>query len=175
MSANADADPGQGDKEKAKAKAITTKDKLLSEISEYLQKAEAAQLASAQARHRADSTEDEEEKAIALEEAAKQEKIAKGALKTAQRLQSGVWQGGAAGAGIGAGVGAGLGTVVGSLVGGVTSIPTTGLGLLVGAGTGAVHGPWFKIGKEGKNGEGEREPYSEPEGGGGEIRMEDES
>ena len=46
---------------------------------------------------------------------------------------------------MGAGVGAGLGTVVGSLVGGVTAIPTTGLGLLVGAGTGAIHGPWVKI------------------------------
>jgi hypothetical protein len=55
-------------------------------------------------------------------------------MKVANRLQSGMWQGGAAGAGIGAGVGAGLGTVVGSLVGGVVGIPTTGLGLL---------GRWF--------------------------------
>jgi hypothetical protein len=35
-------------------------------------------------------------------------------------------------------------------VGGVTSIPTTLLGGIIGIGTGAAHGPWFKIGKDGK-------------------------
>ncbi|OTA59550.1 hypothetical protein K449DRAFT_384880 [Hypoxylon sp. EC38] len=34
---------------------------------------------------------------------------------------------------------------VGSLVSGLVAIPTTGLGILVGAGTGLVHGPWVKF------------------------------
>jgi hypothetical protein len=58
-------------------------------------------------------------------------------------------------------------------VGGVTSIPTTGLGVLFGAGTGAVHGPWFKIGK--KEEMEEEEGGEEREGFGGEIMVEDES
>lgn len=61
------------------------------------------------------------------------------------------------GGGIGAGFGMGLGAVVGTVVGGVVSVPTTGLGLIAGAGTGAIHGPWFKVpGAEGmkKNREG---------------------
>lgn len=54
-------------------------------------------------------------------------------------------QGGAAGAGIGAGIAGGLGMTVGTLVSGLVAIPTTGLGILVGAGTGLVHGPWVKF------------------------------
>ena len=67
---------------------------------------------------------------------------------------------GASGAGIGGGVAAGLGTTVGAVVGGVVGIPTTGLGLLVGAGTGAVHGPWVKLtgkGDEKEKGNDEKE------------------
>lgn len=59
-------------------------------------------------------------------------------------MQNGAFQGGAAGAGIGAGIAGGLGTVVGSIVGGIAAIPTTGLGILIGAGTGAIHGPWVR-------------------------------
>lgn len=123
----------------------TTKEKLLSELTEHLKNAEEAQAAATAARQRADETKDDEEAAHALEEAALQEKRYKSEIKIAQRLQSGVWQGGAAGAGMGAGVGAGVGTLVGGVVGGVTAIPTTGLGLLIGAGTGAIHGPWVKL------------------------------
>ena len=69
---------------------------------------------------------------------------------------------GASGAGIGGGVAAGLGTTVGAVVGGVVGIPTTGLGLLVGAGAGAIHGPWVKL--TGK-GDGKEEVVEEGEGG----------
>jgi len=50
--------------------------------------------------------------------------------------------------------------VVGSLVGGVTAIPTTGLGMLVGAGTGAIHGPWVTLTGKGKK-EGEQDEVAD--------------
>ena len=130
----------------------TTKEKILSQATEALKEAEEAQAAALQAYKRADEIDDPEEKKKTLEEAAKHDKKAKSAIKSAQRLQSGVWQGGASGAGIGAGIGAGVGTVVGSIVGGVAAIPTTGVGLLVGMGTGAIHGPWVKLGEERQKG-----------------------
>jgi len=142
----------------------SSREKLLSELSEHIQAAEAAASLASSIKEKADSLPEDaaEEKAHLLEEAQKQEKIYAKEIKVANRLQSGVWQGGAAGAGMGAGVGAGVGTVVGSLVGGVVSIPTTGLGLLGGAATGAVHGPWVKMpkvpnlsGGEGEDAEGE--------------------
>ena len=46
---------------------------------------------------------------------------------------------------IGSGIASGIGMTVGSLVTGVTAIPTAGLGILIGAGTGLVHGPWVKF------------------------------
>jgi hypothetical protein len=138
-------------------------DKIRTQLLEKLGEAEEATTAANLAKQRADATDDLEEKAVALEEAAKEDKRAKAAMKAANRLQSGVWQGGAGGAGIGAGVGAGLGTVVGSIVGGVAAIPTTGLGLLVGAGTGAVHGPWIKIKGKNKDGEDEIETIEQDE------------
>ena len=138
----------------------STQQKVILEVNDRLKEAEAAGAAAISARKRADGTTDPEEKKRTLEEADKQDKKSKSAIKIAQRLQSGVWQGGASGAGIGAGIGLGLGTVVGSVVGGVTAIPTTGLGALVGAGTGAVHGPWVKLKgdkEEEKEGPGEEE------------------
>ncbi|PMD26206.1 hypothetical protein NA56DRAFT_550810, partial [Hyaloscypha hepaticicola] len=137
----------------------STREKLLSELSQHIQAAEAAASLASSIKEKADSLPEDaaEEKAHLIEEAQKQEKIYAKEIKVANRLQSGVWQGGAAGAGMGAGVGAGLGTVVGSLVGGVVSIPTTGLGLLGGAATGAVHGPWVKMPKLPKVGGGEGE------------------
>ncbi|TGO09148.1 hypothetical protein BTUL_0177g00070 [Botrytis tulipae] len=139
----------------------STQEKVLSQINEKIKAAqEATEKASAnreEASSLPDSEDAQEAKAKLLEEAQKLEKRANSELKIAQRLQSGVWQGGAGGAGIGAGVGMGLGTVVGSVVGGVVSVPTTGLGLLAGVGAGAAHGPWFKLpkigGEEGEVGE----------------------
>jgi len=141
------------------AKKQNSEEKIIAEITTRLKAVEEAQGAASEAQKRHDETDDPEEKAHALEEKAKQEKKAKSELKIVQRLQSGVWQGGAGGAGIGAGVGMGVGTVVGSLVGGVTAIPTTGLGALVGVGTGAIHGPWFKVPKGEK--EEEQEAFAE--------------
>jgi hypothetical protein len=126
------------------------KEKILAHASELISKAEGAQEAARLHYALAEKTTDAKEKQKELEEAMKQDKIAKAAFKAAGRLQSGVWQGGAMGVGIGAGVGTGVGTVVGSVVGGVTAIPTTLVGGLVGVGTGAAHGPWFKIGDDEK-------------------------
>jgi len=137
--------PGPDQRPDPPPQTPSTREKLLSELSEHIKNAEKATAIAAASRELASSTKNEEEAAHALEEAQKQEKIAEKEMRIAKRLQSGVWQGGAAGAGMGAGVGAGIGTVVGSLVGGVVAIPTTGLGLLGGVTAGAVHGPWVKM------------------------------
>lgn len=145
----------------------STQEKVLSQINEKITAAQEASENATLAREKAGSLPDDsddtsikEQKEKLLEEAKKLEARAHSELKVAKRLQSGAWQGGAGGAGIGAGVGMGLGTVVGTVVGGVASVPTTGLGLLAGAGVGAAHGPWFKIpkiGGEGEKGEGDEE------------------
>ncbi|KAF4630911.1 hypothetical protein G7Y89_g7222 [Cudoniella acicularis] len=126
---------------------------------QHLKIAEEAKAASISLRQKAESTTNDDEKQDLLFEAREQKKKSISEMKIVKRLQSGVWQGGAAGAGIGAGIGAGVGTVVGALVGGVAAIPTTGLGMLAGVGVGAVHGPWVRFGKggDGKEGEGMEE------------------
>jgi uncharacterized membrane protein len=63
---------------------------------------------------------------------------------------------------VGTGLGTGVGAVVGTLVGGVTAIPTTTVGLLVGVGTGAIHGPWVKV-KGKKDGQEDIETLEEDE------------
>ena len=98
-----------------------------------------------QTRKRAEETDDPEERATLEKEAEALDTQAKRQLQTLQRLQSGVWQGMGAGAGIGASSGIALGTATGMVVGGVLAVPTTVLGGLVGAGTGAIHGPWVKL------------------------------
>jgi len=119
-----------------------------------------------------DAPPEEKDKLLAL--AAEHEKKSKAEMKAVNRLQSGTWQGAGMGGGMGAGFGMGLGAVVGTVVGGVVSIPTTGVGILAGAGTGAVHGPWFKVpGAEGmkknrEGGEGEEEGDEGKEGEDGE-------
>jgi hypothetical protein len=87
-----------------------------------------------------------------LTDAYNKEIEAHGNSKKARLLTSGALQGGVGGAGIGAATAAGLGTVVGTLVGTVTAIPATAVGGLAGVATGAVHGPWIKLGKIGKDG-----------------------
>ncbi|KAF1914330.1 hypothetical protein BDU57DRAFT_291357 [Ampelomyces quisqualis] len=87
-----------------------------------------------------------------LTDAYNKEIEAHGNSKKARVLTSGAFQGGVGGAGIGAATAAGLGTVVGTLVGTVTAIPATAVGGLAGVATGAVHGPWIKLGKIGKDG-----------------------
>ncbi|CAG8961085.1 hypothetical protein HYFRA_00002627 [Hymenoscyphus fraxineus] len=98
------------------------KEKILAKAAACIKEAEESQEAAKLAREHAARTDDLQEKQKALEEAVKEEKLAKSAMKAAGRLQSGVWQGG------------------------------------------AVHGPWFKLGKEKK---GEKEPGDGEEENGG--------
>jgi hypothetical protein len=93
-------------------------------------------------RQRAAKAENDAERMKAQIEALDLEKKAEKQIKLAKKLESGAWQGAGAGMGIGAATGMGVGTVVGTIVGGATAIPTTLLGGLIGAGTGAIHGPW---------------------------------
>lgn len=81
-----------------------------------------------------------------LKEAFDTEMEANGHSKMAKRMQSGTWQGLGFGGGIGAATGLGLGTGLGVLLGAITAVPTTGIGMLVGSGVGAFHGPWVKLG-----------------------------
>ncbi|TDZ33384.1 hypothetical protein C8035_v010863 [Colletotrichum spinosum] len=134
----------------------TRRDKILAQAAAKLDEAQQEVKAAEEARQRGDAVEDPEEKKKIFGEASEHEKRAKALAKDSHRLQSGLWQGGISGAGIGAGIGtglgAGVGTIVGAVVGGVASIPTTGLGLLIGAGTGAIHGPWYKLDSREKKG-----------------------
>jgi hypothetical protein len=101
-----------------------------------------------------------------LKDAYNKEIEAHGNSKKARVLTSGAFQGGVGGAGIGAATAAGLGTVVGTLVGTVTAIPATAVGGLAGVATGAMHGPWIKlnkIGKEGRVGDGKEKVEDGPE------------
>ncbi|KAI1141543.1 hypothetical protein F5Y05DRAFT_372985 [Hypoxylon sp. FL0543] len=126
-------------------KKKTTKEKLLEEITTRIEESKKLQEKSVQLHKQAEEAEDP---AIAEDlkfQARELDRKAAKLLKTAKRLEAGWLQGGAAGAGIGAGIAGGLGMTVGSLVSGLVAIPTTGLGILVGAGTGLVHGPWVKF------------------------------
>lgn len=67
-------------------------------------------------------------------------------------MASGWGQGAGAGIGLSGAVGMGLGNLVGTLLSGVVAIP----GSLIGAGVGALHGPWYSLqdmvtGKGGNN------------------------
>ncbi|KAI1118212.1 hypothetical protein F5Y14DRAFT_447093 [Nemania sp. NC0429] len=128
-------------------KRPSTKEKLLQEITQRIEESKSLQEESIGLHQRAEEVAEHDPQLAEdlLSKAREIDKKAARLLKTARRLESGWMQGGAAGAGIGAGIAAGLGTTVGSLVGGLVSIPTTGLGILVGAGTGLVHGPWVKF------------------------------
>lgn len=127
------------------AKKPGTKEKILKDITKKLEESKDLQEQSERLKKQADEAEDSEEADKLRAQAAELEGKAKKLIRSAQRLQNGAFQGGAAGAGIGAGIAGGLGTLVGSIVGGVAAIPTTGLGILIGAGTGAIHGPWVKL------------------------------
>jgi hypothetical protein len=139
---------GGGEREGEEGKKRpSTKEKLLEEITKKIDESKRLQEESMSLHQRAEEvaandpqlSEELEAKARAIDRQATK------LLKTARRLESGWMQGGAAGAGIGAGIAAGIGTTVGSIVGGIAAVPTTGLGILVGVGTGLVHGPWVKF------------------------------
>ncbi|KAI0483894.1 hypothetical protein F4859DRAFT_474477 [Xylaria cf. heliscus] len=137
---------GGGSKDEAN-KRPSTKEKLLQEITQKIEESKSLQEESMNLHQRADEVaENDPQLAEDLRFKAREiDKKAAKLLKTARRLESGWMQGGAAGAGIGAGVATGIGMTVGSLVSGLAAIPTTGLGILIGAGTGLVHGPWVKF------------------------------
>ncbi|KAI0966140.1 hypothetical protein F4678DRAFT_450190 [Xylaria arbuscula] len=140
-----DAHEGKGDAEAKKQPS--TKEKLLQEITKKIEESKGLQAESLDLHKRAEEVAaNDPELAEDLRFKARElDKKATKLLKIARRLESGWMQGGAAGAGIGAGIATGLGMTVGSLVSGLVAIPTTGLGILIGAGTGLVHGPWVKF------------------------------
>ncbi|KAF7351768.1 hypothetical protein MSAN_01610200 [Mycena sanguinolenta] len=121
---------------------------------------------------RALAAEDEGTKARLLAESKAKEVEARKHSRRAHRLASGGWQGGARGAGVGATIGVGLGAVVGTLVGTIASIPTTGLGFLVGVPVGWIHGPWIGGERKEKDKGGEAEAEGTQHGAEDEERLE---
>lgn len=120
------------------------KEKLVQEVQNRLEEAKGLQEKSLDLHKQAEEEEDPEVAKELESQAREIDKKAAKLMKTAERLQSGWAQGGAMGTGIGTGIAGGVGVVVGTLVTGLVTIPTSGLGLLIGAGTGLVHGPWAK-------------------------------
>ncbi|KAJ7649815.1 hypothetical protein FB45DRAFT_886070 [Roridomyces roridus] len=140
--------------------------------------AEAARLASqAQAladdlKARAQTTEDPDTSARLLEESSAKQAEARKHSRRAHRLASGAWQGGTWGASMGAAIGVGLGATVGTLVGAIATIPTTGVGFLVGVPVGWIHGPW--VGRKTKE-QGNSAEKVEDDGGVGRLEEEGEA
>ncbi|KPM43745.1 hypothetical protein AK830_g2755 [Neonectria ditissima] len=122
----------------------SAKDKLKQEIEARLEEAKQLQEKSIDLHKQADEAEDSEVAEKLNAEAREVDKKAAKLMKTAERLEAGWLQGGAFGTGIGAGIASGIGVTVGTLLTGVVAVPTAGLGMLIGAGTGLVHGPWVK-------------------------------
>lgn len=84
-----------------------------------------------------------------IRDAYNKEVEAHGQSKKARMMASGWGQGAVVGIGASGALGMGLGNLVGVLLSGVVAIP----GVLVGAGVGALHGPWYALsGKPGKDG-----------------------
>ncbi|KAF7339041.1 hypothetical protein MVEN_01980300 [Mycena venus] len=135
------------------------------QVAEAARAASQAQKLADDLKARALAAEDSETRARLLAESRAKEVEARKHSRRAHRLASGAWQGGARGAGVGAVVGVGLGTVVGTLVGAIATVPTTGLGFLVGVPVGWIHGPW--VGRE------RRKEDKDPEGVGAEYEAEE--
>ncbi|KAM5343856.1 hypothetical protein ACJ41O_012393 [Fusarium nematophilum] len=123
---------------------LSAKERLRREIQTRLDEAKELQEQSIELHNKAKEEEDPEAAQDLEFEARSLDKKAAKLMKTAERLQAGWLQGGATGTGVGAGIASGIGVTVGSLVTGVVAIPTAGLGMLLGAGTGLIHGPWVK-------------------------------
>lgn len=113
---------------------------------ESLQKAQKAQSSANDLKSKAMGMLNSKKRENMLKEAFDKEMEAHGHSKMARRLQSGTWQGLGFGGGIGAATGLGLGAGVGTVLGAVAAVPTTGIGMLVGSGVGAIRGPWIKLG-----------------------------
>lgn len=123
----------------------SAKEKLKGEIQKRLDEAKNLQEKSLELHKQADEAVDPKVAEDLKFQAREIDKKAATLMKTAERLEAGWIQGGAIGTGIGVGAAGGLGAVVGTLVTGIVAIPTSGLGMLIGAGTGLIHGPWIKF------------------------------
>ncbi|KAH7159443.1 hypothetical protein B0J13DRAFT_539029 [Dactylonectria estremocensis] len=135
--------PHNGDKDQSGGMS-SAKDKLRQEIEKRVDEAKRLQEKSIELHKQADEAEDPKVAEELNAEAREVDKKAAKLMKTAERLEAGWLQGGAMGTGIGIGIASGIGIAVGSLLTGVVAIPTSGLGMLIGAGTGLVHGTWVK-------------------------------
>lgn len=113
---------------------------------ESLQQAQKAQSTANDIKSKAMAMTDSKQREKLIREAFDKEVEAHGHSKTAQRLQSGPWQGLGFGGGMGAAAGLGTGAALGTVLGVVTAIPTTLLGAGIGTATGAIRGPWIKLG-----------------------------
>ncbi|ETI24463.1 hypothetical protein G647_03832 [Cladophialophora carrionii CBS 160.54] len=131
---------------------------------ESLQKAQKAQSTANSLKQKAMAMASSTQREKLLKEAFDKEMEANGHSKMAKRMQSGTWQGFGFGGGIGAASGLGLGAGVGTVLGAILSVPATGLGMLVGTGVGAIHGPWIKLGG-GKDGKVEEVPFEDADPG----------
>ncbi|KAM0545969.1 hypothetical protein ACHAPJ_011081 [Fusarium lateritium] len=136
---------GQQDAQSPSENMSGTKEKLVQEIQKRVEEAKGLQTKSIELHEQADNEQDEEKAEQIRNEAREIDKKAAKLMKTAERLEKGWLQGGAMGTGMGAGVASGLGLGVGALLTGVVAIPTAGLGMLIGAGTGLAHGSWVKF------------------------------
>lgn len=117
------------------------------ECSKLSRQALAAQKKAQGLRQAADGAADPDERQRLMEEAINTQIEAETFGKTARYLQSGTFQGMMAGTGIGTVPGLTLGTLTGTLVGGTVTLVTGGLGGAIGAATGALHGPFWDMGK----------------------------
>ena len=131
---------------------------------EQLQKAQKAASAAQGLKQKAMAMTSGKEREKMLRESFDKEMEANGHSKMAKRMQSGGWQGLGFGGGIGAATGLGLGAGLGTLLGAITAVPTAGIGMLVGTGVGAIHGPFVKLGG-GKNGKVEEVPFEDADTG----------
>jgi hypothetical protein len=122
-----------------------TKDERLQQASQAFAAASKSQSLVESLRSKAALLTNPTERNRVLSEAYEREVEARGLTKKAKILESGTFQGAASGAGIGVASAMGLGTGLGVVLGTVVSVPTGLLGTLVGAGTGAIHGPWIKL------------------------------
>lgn len=153
MASDSDPAPGQQPEDKANAANL---DEIKIDEKTAKEAAQSVAQQAAEARKKAMEAADPalrknlEVHAVALEKAEAQLKSLVG------KFQSGALQGAVGGSGIGAASGLGLGAIIGTVVGGVTAVPTTILGGLVGTGAGLVHGPWIKVtGKDGEKAKGD--------------------
>jgi hypothetical protein len=155
---------GEGEfPEVPKSGDMPSREEMLKTI-ESLQKAQKAQSTANSLKEKAMAMTNSTKREKMLKEAFDKEMEANGHSKMAKRLQSGSWQGFGFGGGIGAASGLGTGAALGTLLGGILMVPTTGLGMLIGTGVGAVHGPFVKLGG-GKDGKTEEVPFEDADPG----------